>query len=52
VWDLFTSAEADKRSREPLNEARNEDLARAVAAFDADPAARAPLGVPLSLLNK
>src|SRR4051812_2731329 len=45
MWDLFTSAEADKRSREPLNEARNAELARAVAALDAD-APRASVRVP------
>jgi exodeoxyribonuclease VII large subunit len=36
MWDLFTSAESERRAREPLNEARNEDLARAIAALDAD----------------
>jgi exodeoxyribonuclease VII large subunit len=36
MWDLFTSAEADRRAREPLNEARNEDVARAVAAREAE----------------
>ena len=36
MWDLFTSAEADRRGREPLNEARNEDVARAVAAREAE----------------
>ena len=46
MWDLFTSAEADRRGREPLNEARNEDLARAVAALDADAGPRAPVRVP------
>ncbi|MFL5384309.1 MAG: exodeoxyribonuclease VII large subunit [Longimicrobiaceae bacterium] len=47
MWDLFTSAEADRRSREPLNEARNEDMARAVAALDADAAPRARVRVPM-----
>ena len=48
MWDLFTSAEADRRSREPLNEARNEDVARAVAALDADAgASRARVRVPM-----
>jgi len=47
MWDLFTSAESDRRAREPLNEARNEDLARAVAAFDADPPPRAHVRVPM-----
>ena len=36
MWDLFTSAEADRRARDPLNEARNEDVARAVAAREAE----------------
>lgn len=50
MWDLFTSAEADRRAREPLNEARNEDVARAVAALDADAApssSRARVRVPM-----
>jgi exodeoxyribonuclease VII large subunit len=34
TWDLFTSAAADRK--EPLNEARNEDAARRVAAQQAD----------------
>ena len=45
MWDLFTSAESERRAREPLNEARNEDLARAIAALDAD-APRASVRVP------
>jgi len=48
MWDLFTSAEADRRASEPLNEARNEDMARAVAALDADAApSRARVRVPM-----
>jgi len=46
MWDLFTSAESDRRAREPLNEERNADLARAVAALDADAGARASVRVP------
>jgi len=46
MWDLFTSAESDRRAREPLNEARNEDLARAIAALDADAGPRASVRVP------
>jgi len=54
MWDLFTSAEADKRAREPLNEARNEDLARAVAALDVGdaPRVRVPMeGMRVSEVN-
>ena len=46
MWDLFTSAESERRAREPLNEARNADLARAVAALDADVGPRASVRVP------
>ena len=42
MWDLFTSSEEDRRAREPLNEARNEDLARAVAAREVETGRRAP----------
>jgi exodeoxyribonuclease VII large subunit len=46
MWDLFTSAESERRAQEPLNEARNEDLARAVAALDADAGPRRGVRVP------
>src|SRR4051812_1070264 len=42
MWDLFSSAELERREREHLNEARNADLARAVAAREADARAAQP----------
>jgi exodeoxyribonuclease VII large subunit len=46
MWDLFTSADADRRAQEPQNEARNADLARAVAARQADAGARGTVRIP------
>lgn len=46
MWDLFSSAEEDRRAREPLNEARNEDVARAVAAREVETGRRTPIRVP------
>ena len=46
MWDLFTSAEADRRARDPLNEAVNEDVARAVAAREVETGRRSAIRVP------
>ena len=46
MWDLFTSAEFERREREPLNEARNEDVARAVAAREAEAGTSASVRIP------
>jgi exodeoxyribonuclease VII large subunit len=46
MWDLFTSAEFERRETERLNEARNEDVARTVANRQAEAGVRAPVRVP------
>jgi exodeoxyribonuclease VII large subunit len=50
TWDLFTSAEFERRQQGGLNETRNEDVARAVAAQQAEAGFRASaprISVPL-----